>query len=666
MPSRLPIAFRIHLITVLALLGLLALALAGAFGRSGQMEADRIATLRSVVEAAVSIAAAQEAEARAGRITPEAAQQAALQAIRAIRYQGQEYVWINDFGPRMVMHPFRPDLDGKDLSDFKDPSGFRLFVGFADAARARPEGGTVGYLWPRPGTTEPVEKLSFVRAFSPWGWVIGTGVYVDDLRAAQRHVWLVTLAEAALAALLVGLLATLLARGITRPLAAATVATTALAEGRLDTEVPGAGRPDELGALAAALESFRRQGLENRRMEAEAEAERAAKDRRQSAIEAHVQEFGAGVSGAMARLVGTADRLRGAAEAMSGTAERVRGQASSTGGLAQEGARNLSTVAAATEQLAASTGEIARRVGEASATIASAVAEARETDGQVAGLSANAQQIGTVVRLIEDIASRTNLLALNATIEAARAGEAGKGFAVVAGEVKTLAAQTARATADITGRIEAVQNATQGACEAIGRIVGTVGRLETIAADIALSVAEQERATREIASGAQTVAAGTTATTSAMETLSEAAAEADRLGREVLEAADGSGQETMGLRAELDAFLAAMRDQGSDRRRYERHPGQGARATLLLPGGAPALEAPVRDMSRGGIALALSLDLQAGSPVQIRLPGGGEPVRGRFARREGAVMAFSLAQDAAALASIDAALATLRLVRKAA
>lgn len=265
--SRWRIAARIHCITLVAMLGLTGLAVVTAANRSTQMEEERVALLHAAVDGAIAIVAGQEAELRAGRLSPEAARAAALTALRNLRYLGEEYVWVNDMHPRMVMHPIRPDLDGQDLSATADPTGFRLFNAFVAKARAEPQGGTVGYLWPRPGAAEPIEKLSFVRAFAPWGWVIGSGVYVDDLRAAQRRIWLVTLSEAGIAALLVALLATLLARSITRPLASVAAATTALAAGRFETAVPGADRADELGSLARALETFRRQGQDKLLME---------------------------------------------------------------------------------------------------------------------------------------------------------------------------------------------------------------------------------------------------------------------------------------------------------------------------------------------------------------------------------------------------------------
>ena len=654
---RLPIALRIHGITLLALVGLLTLALVSAQGRSSQMETERGALLRAVVDSAIAIAAGQEAEVKAGRATPAQAQAAALAAIRAVRYQGQEYVWVNDTHPRMVMHPFRPDLEGKDIGAMADPNGFELFRAFVRVAQARPEGDVVGYLWPRPGAQEPVEKLSFVRGFAPWGWVVGSGVYVDDLRAAQRSIWLAAGLEALGIAALVALLAALLARGIARPLAQVTQQTTLLAAGKLETAVQGQDRADEMGALARALETFRQQGLENRRMEAEVTAERMAKDRRQAAVEAHVQEFGASASAAMNGLVGTAEEMRGTAERMTNTAERIRRYSRDTGTGAEAASRDLSTVAAATEELAASTGEIARQVRDATSMIATAVQEAQQSDALVAGLTGHAREIGAVVRLIEDVAGRTNLLALNATIEAARAGEAGKGFAVVAGEVKNLAAQTARATADIASKIAAVQGSTDQACEAIGRIAHTVHRVEEIASGIAHAVEEQGRATQEIAAGAQNVARNTDATAQAMQELVAVADQTGTLSQEVLRAAAGSGQEAATLRGEMDSFLEAMRNAG-ERRHYDRIPGRGLGVTLLLPGGAQMLA--IADMSRGGVAVAAELALPVGARAELRLPGGESSVGGRVARKEVGMTAFALNQDMASLTRIDTALAHLR------
>ncbi len=657
MLQRLPIALRIHGITAIALAGLLLMAGVSAAGRSQQMEAERATLLHAVVDSALSIVAAQEAEVKAGRVSQADAQANALRALQALRYQGQEYVWVNDQTPRMVMHPFRPDLDGKDIGEMADPNGFQLFRAFVRETQDNPAGALVGYMWPRPGAEQPVEKLSFVRGFTPWGWVLGSGVYVDDLRAAQRSIWLWALAEAACAALLVGLLASLLSRGITRPLAAATAATSRLAAGELETIVPGAERADELGTLAQALETFRQQGLANRRMTAEVAEERDAKDRRQAAVEAHVQEFGASASAAMGGVVGAAEQMRGTAERMAATAERIRDRSRDTGQGAEAASRDLATVAAATEELAASIGEIGRQVREATGMIAATVREAQQSDTLVAGLTGHAREIGAVVRLIEDVAGRTNLLALNATIEAARAGEAGKGFAVVAGEVKQLAAQTAKATAEISEKIAAVQGSTDAACQAIGRIAQAVQGVENIATSIAHAVEEQGRATQEIALGAQSVAQTTDATAQAMAELVHVADQTGALSQEVLEAAAGSGREAGTLRSELDHFLEAMRNAG-ERRHYERLTVRGMRATLQVDGRPQLVE--LRDISRGGVALQGEIALPLGARVALQLPGNQTPVHGRVARKADGATGLALNQDAASLALIDAAMALAR------
>jgi methyl-accepting chemotaxis protein len=329
---------------------------------------------------------------------------------------------------------------------------------------------------------------------------------------------------------------------------------------------------------------------------------------------------------------------------MAGTAERIRGRAQETGTEADGAARNLSAVAAATEQLAASTTEIARQVADATAAVNAAVAQAQESDRMVAGLTSEAEAIGGVVRLIEDIAGRTNLLALNATIEAARAGEAGKGFAVVASEVKALAAQTAKATGEIGARIAAVQDATRAACEGIARIGQTVARVETIAGSVAAAVDEQGKATREIASSAQVVSSATEAASAAMAEFAEAADSATALGQDVLRAAERSGAEAETLRGELDAFLAAMRAK-EDRRTYERVPMQGAPVTLLLPDGS-AQAARLVDLSLGGAAIETGFSAPAGTRIGLRLAGSEAVVQARVVRCEAGRLGCALRQDA--------------------
>jgi methyl-accepting chemotaxis protein len=193
---------------------------------------SRLDLLRSIADSATAIAASYEKQERAGQLSRNDAQRLAAQAIGAIRYLGEEYVWINDMHPTMVMHPIKPELNGKDLSGMADPAGKHLFVAFADTVRAK-GAGMVDYLWPRPGSEQPAPKLSYVRGFEPWGWVIGTGVYVDDLAAERRRIAWALAGFGAAAGLIVGIAIWLLGRSISRPIGELTAVTGLLSEGNL-------------------------------------------------------------------------------------------------------------------------------------------------------------------------------------------------------------------------------------------------------------------------------------------------------------------------------------------------------------------------------------------------------------------------------------------------
>lgn len=237
------------------------------------MQEKRLAT-RHLVETAHAVLAHFAALASSGRLTEPQAQQAALAAVRALRYDEREYFWINDMHPRMLMHPIRPELDGKDLTDNKDPTGKRLFVEFVETVRRSKEG-FVDYQWPKPGQTEPVAKISYVKGFEPWGWVIGSGIYIDDVNAA---VWARVRAQGLVViALAIGSVigGWLLRRSIARPIAAAVEVAQAIAGGKLDNAIMARG-PSEVRRLLGALESMQ-SGL---RVRIEADRTRLVKNER--------------------------------------------------------------------------------------------------------------------------------------------------------------------------------------------------------------------------------------------------------------------------------------------------------------------------------------------------------------------------------------------------
>ncbi|HYZ22300.1 MAG TPA: cache domain-containing protein, partial [Rhodopila sp.] len=280
---------RLQLVTAMALMMLIGLLGVALVIQTRDMRDARLSQLTSIVQSAASIAEHFQQEEAAGRMTTKQAQDAAAAAIRAIRYQGLEYIFITDMTPRMVMHPFKPEMEGQALGQFKDPAGFALFNAMVDAVRQRGDG-TVRYLWLRPGAQAPVPKTSYVKGFAPWGWVIGTGVYIDDLQVMQHRLELRLIGVGLLITVMLGGTVWHIGRGISRPIVALTAATNRLADGELDTPIPGTDRHDELGMMSKTLAVLRDAAVARRQLEQQAAEQRVAKDRRQSAIEHHTQE----------------------------------------------------------------------------------------------------------------------------------------------------------------------------------------------------------------------------------------------------------------------------------------------------------------------------------------------------------------------------------------
>ena len=252
----------------------------------------------------------------------------------------------------------------------------------------------------------------------------------------------------------------------------------------------------------------------------------------------------------------------------------------------------------------------------------------------------------------------TNLLALNATIEAARAGEAGKGFAVVAGEVKALAAQTAKATAEIGSQIDTVRTATSDAVTAMAEIGGIIGKINEVSAAIAAAVEQQNATTHEIAASVQAVSnANGLMPAQAMENVVSVANNAGSASRDVLTGAVQIGREAETLRTEVDQFLVAVRDDTTDeRRRYERIASKGAMASVQT-NGRPATRMALRNVSRGGAALASEWTLPTGTQVEVELPDAGGPVTARVVRCGNGELGVVFGSEPQALQRIDRFLA---------
>ncbi|MGE5145762.1 MAG: methyl-accepting chemotaxis protein, partial [Candidatus Eiseniibacteriota bacterium] len=297
-------------------------------------------------------------------------------------------------------------------------------------------------------------------------WSVLVRVPVAEAFAIWDHLILAMLIGVAVAAAVIAAAGFGIGAQFAKPIRRLTDAMTALAGGNLEAAIDGGARKDEIGDMAKAVQVFKDNALEMKRLEREAEEQKKrAEIEKKQAMHKLASDFESRVGGVIQTVTSAATELQSTASSMSSTAEETNRQAAAVAAASEETTTNVQTVAAATEEMSSSVGEIGRQVNQSTEIAKRAVTEAEKTNASVQGLADAASKIGEVVNLISDIAEQTNLLALNATIEAARAGEAGKGFAVVASEVKTLASQTAKATEEIANQIGAIQGAVGGSVE---------------------------------------------------------------------------------------------------------------------------------------------------------------------------------------------------------
>ncbi|MGY3548183.1 methyl-accepting chemotaxis protein [Bradyrhizobium sp. USDA 4472] len=384
----------------------------------------------------------------------------------------------------------------------------------------------------------------------------------DRLNDAERNAiqfW-IAIAIALIASGVLGL-GIFIGRSVSKPLSAMRVAMIELAKGNFAIVLPGLGRPDEIGEIAQAVETFKINAEQKARDEAEEKIrqDRLAAERRRADMIRMADDFEGAIGEIVETVSSAATELEASATSLTTTASRSTELATLVEAASEEAATNVQSVASAAEQLAASVNEISRQV-QASARIAGeAVSQAGQTNDRVGELSKAAARIGDVVELINAIAGQTNLLALNATIEAARAGEAGRGFAVVASEVKALAEQTAKATGEIGQQIASIQGATNESVGAIRTIGGTIERLSEISSTIAAAVEEQGAATGEISRNVQSAAAGTSQVSANISNVRQGAVETGSASSQVLSAARSLSGDSNRLKLEVGRFLDTVR-----------------------------------------------------------------------------------------------------------
>jgi methyl-accepting chemotaxis protein len=466
--SRLRLASKFRILIGSAILGVIAISALALQSERVQMMEERKAAVRQAVEIAYGILQHQHQLAQQGKISEDVAKQTAIEQIRSLRFAGNEYFFITDDRPYIVLHPIKPQLEGKDAANIVDGQGRPVFVNIVNATRSN-GAGYVNYTWPKPGQSEPVPKISYAKAYAPWNWVIASGEYIDNIDAVFREHALLGIGESAALALLLFLIGRAISRSIIEPINASVRIASAVASGDLTQSVAVSGK-DEASQMLAALNAMN-VSLNH--------------------IVANVRDGAQSVSAASNQIAQGNMDLSSRTEQQASSLEETASSIEELTATVQHNAGNAQKAS----QIASSAAETAARGGAAMTDVIRTMEE----------INGSAQKIADIIGTIDGIAFQTNILALNAAVEAARAGEQGRGFAVVAEEVRTLAHRSAAAARQIKTLIEdSVSKVDSGSAlvnEAGNTIKDIVDQVQTVK-DV---MAEILAANREQATGIEQV-----------------------------------------------------------------------------------------------------------------------------------------------------------------
>jgi methyl-accepting chemotaxis protein len=545
-------SIRARLMGVIALFGVALVAMVATLTwiDARDIYAGRQDELRTVIDVASKVVQQQYDEFKKGTISEAEAQQRAKASIRALRYNTDDYFFVQDKDIVTIVHGVRSDQEGLDGSKQQDHNGKYFFAEMNKVAAENGQG-FVDYQYAKPGAPldQPSPKLSYVKLFAPWQWTLGTGMYVDDIEAAiwARALWTAGTALAFL--ILIGGFAGLVMFRLSNRLDGLSTAMTSLASGESDVALPAISGQDEVADMARAVQVFKDNAVERARLEAEAlanrsqseiERERTAAERAKAAEEQAevVRRLGGGLKdlagGDLTVRLGEGfsptyaqirddfndaiDKLKTTVLTVIESAGAIKTGAQEISAASDDLSRRTEQQAASLEQTAATLSEVTSTVkksaegtSHARQVVTAADADAKESAAVVgqaveamSAIAKSSQQISQIIGVIDEIAFQTNLLALNAGVEAARAGEAGRGFAVVASEVRALAQRSAQAAKEIkalisdsAGQVEAGVKLVAETGRSLERIMTQVTEINAVVGDIAAGAQEQSTALQE-------------------------------------------------------------------------------------------------------------------------------------------------------------------------
>ncbi|KPH60734.1 chemotaxis protein [Pseudoalteromonas porphyrae] len=463
---------RLAMLVGVVVVGLILLSVTSLAQQYSSLKTEQYIKTKNLVETAHSIIVHYHSLQLNNSLSESQAQARALETIAAMRYDDSNYYWINDFQPAMVMHPIKPQLNGKSLSETKDPDGTRLFVEMVNIVKQH-DSGYVPYKWPKPGKDKPVDKIAYVKGFTPWQWIIGSGVYIDTIDESFASLKSLMIINASIIIILLISLSYFIGRSILRPtqLAADMMKDISQGEGDLTQTLDESGN-DEVSRLSRYFNLYTKKMRES--------LKQVAHNANEVNQHAHTVDDASKTNHSFIELQN--DSSTQVATAMEQMTHQIH-----------DVSRNAEAAEQAASQ-AASNASDGKNVVAKTIQAIETLSKNIETVSQVtADLAQETNNIGSVLDVIRGIAEQTNLLALNAAIEAARAGEQGRGFAVVADEVRTLASRTGKSTDEIQAMIAKLQTGAQAAVDAVTASrqlsTNTVQQAET--ANISLSEIER-------------------------------------------------------------------------------------------------------------------------------------------------------------------------------